>query len=90
MALDRMIGVDDLIDKVRAYNPKTDEALIRAAYEYGGRMHEGQYRRSGEPYFSHPVEVASILAEMRLDDQTIIEEDVIDTLDAVLTETPPA
>ena len=41
MALDRLIGVDDLIDKVRHYNPKTDETLIRDAYAYGARMHEG-------------------------------------------------
>ena len=81
MALDRMIGVDDLIDKVRSYNPKTDDALIRAAYEYGGLMHEGQTRHSGDPYFTHPVEVASILTEMRLDDQTIITALLHDTIE---------
>ena len=81
MALDRMIGVDDLIDKVRAYNPKTNETLIRAAYEYGGRMHDGQFRQSGEPYFTHPVEVASILSEMRLDDATIVTALLHDTIE---------
>ena len=44
-----MISVDDLVALVRTYNPKTDEALIRAAYDYGRAMHEGQFRHSGEP-----------------------------------------
>ena len=44
MALDQLIGVDSLIDRVRAYNPKTDDVLIRAAYDYGRLMHEGQFR----------------------------------------------
>ncbi len=81
MALDRLIGVDDLIDKVRGYNPRTNATLIRDAYVYGARMHEGQFRKSGEPYFSHPVEVASILAEMRLDDETIITALLHDTIE---------
>jgi len=81
MALDRLIGADDLIDKVRAYNPRTDEALLRAAYDYGGRMHEGQYRHSGEPYFSHPVAVAASLTEMKLDDATIVTALLHDTIE---------
>ena len=81
MALDRMIGVDDLIDRVRTYNPKTNETMIRSAYDYGGRMHAGQFRHSGEPYFTHPVAVASILAEMRLDDATIITALLHDTIE---------
>ncbi|MCP3971798.1 MAG: bifunctional (p)ppGpp synthetase/guanosine-3',5'-bis(diphosphate) 3'-pyrophosphohydrolase [Rhodobacteraceae bacterium] len=76
-----MIGIDDLVEKVRAYNPRTDGPLIRAAYDYGGQMHEGQYRQSGEPYFTHPVAVASILAEMRLDDQTIVTALLHDTIE---------
>ena len=55
-----MISADDLIALVRNYNPKTNEALIRSAFEYGGEMHEGQFRQAGEPYFSHPVAVAAI------------------------------
>ncbi|MAQ83174.1 MAG: bifunctional (p)ppGpp synthetase/guanosine-3',5'-bis(diphosphate) 3'-pyrophosphohydrolase, partial [Maritimibacter sp.] len=76
-----MIEVDDLIDRVRAYNPRTNAQLIRAAYEYGGRMHAGQFRQSGEPYFTHPVAVASILTEMRLDDATIITALLHDTIE---------
>ena len=81
MALDRLIEADDLIDRVRAYNPHTDKQLIRAAYEYGGRMHAGQFRQSGEPYFTHPVSVASILTEMRLDDATIVTALLHDTIE---------
>ncbi|SFO82907.1 RelA/SpoT family protein [Tranquillimonas alkanivorans] len=67
-----MIDVDDLIALVRNYNPKTNEGLIREAFDYGQRMHEGQFRHSGEPYFTHPVAVAAILTEMQLDDSTIV------------------
>ncbi len=81
MALDQLIGVDSLIDRVRAYNPKTDDVLIRAAYDYGRLMHEGQFRQSGEPYFNHPIEVAGILADMHLDDETIITALLHDTIE---------
>ncbi|MFO6465508.1 RelA/SpoT family protein [Jannaschia sp. KMU-145] len=76
-----MIEVEDLIALVRAYNPRTDTALIRAAYDYGREMHEGQLRRSGEPYFTHPVEVASLLTEQRLDDATIVTALLHDTIE---------
>ena len=67
-----MIDVEDLIALVRNYNPRSNAGLIRDAYEYGMRMHEGQFRHSGEPYFTHPIAVAAILTEMRLDDATIV------------------
>src|SRR6056297_429916 len=76
-----MIAVDDLITLVRHYNPRTDEALIRAAYDFGRAMHEGQFRHSGEPYFTHPVAVAAILTEQRLDDATIITALLHDTIE---------
>ena len=76
-----MIAVEDLIAQVRTYNPKTDETLIRAAYDYGHEMHEGQFRHSGEPYFSHPVAVAAVLAEQRLDDATIVTALLHDTIE---------
>ncbi|MDQ2090739.1 RelA/SpoT family protein [Marimonas arenosa] len=76
-----MIPVDDLIAKVRAYNPKTNEAKLREAYAFGMAAHDGQYRHSGEPYFSHPVEVAMILASQRLDDATIITALLHDTIE---------
>ena len=52
-----MIDVEDLIALVRNYNPRTNAALIRQAYAYGVKMLEGQFRKSGEPYFTHPVEI---------------------------------
>ncbi|MDR9484860.1 MULTISPECIES: RelA/SpoT family protein [Sediminimonas] len=76
-----MIAVDDLVALVRIYNPKTDEALIRAAYDYGLQMHAGQKRHSGDAYFSHPVAVAAILTEQRLDDATIITALLHDTIE---------
>ncbi len=81
MPLDRLIGVDDLVDRVRGYNPRTNEALLRSAYEYGARMHDGQLRQSGEPYFTHPVAVAWILTDMKLDDATIVTALLHDTIE---------
>lgn len=76
-----MIDVEDLIGLVRAYNPNTDAGLIRAAYAFGLAAHEGQFRSSGEPYFSHPIEVAALLTEVRLDDATIITALLHDTIE---------
>jgi guanosine-3',5'-bis(diphosphate) 3'-pyrophosphohydrolase len=76
-----MISADDLIELVRNYNPKTNEPLIRAAYDFGWQMHDGQFRHSGEPYFSHPVAVAAILTEQQLDDATIITALLHDTIE---------
>lgn len=76
-----MIAPDDLIALVRNYNPKSNDTLIRAAYDYGLEMHDGQFRHSGEPYFSHPVAVAAILTEQRLDDATIITALLHDTIE---------
>ncbi len=76
-----MIDVEDLIALVRNYNPKTNADLIREAYAYGMQMHEGQFRHSGEPYFSHPIAVAAILTEQALDDATIITALLHDTIE---------
>ncbi len=76
-----MIDVDDLIELVRNYNPRTNEELLRKAYAYGRRMHAGQYRHSGEEYFTHPVAVAAILTEQRLDDATIVTALLHDTIE---------
>ncbi len=76
-----MIDVEDLIALVRNYNPRTNADLIRRAYDYGLRMHEGQFRHSGEPYFTHPVAVAAILTEQRLDDATIVTALLHDTIE---------
>ena len=76
-----MISADDLIALVRNYNPKTNEGLIRAAYDFGAQMHDGQLRHSGEPYFTHPVAVAAILTEQQLDDATIVTALLHDTIE---------
>ena len=62
-----MIRFEDLLEKVRAANPDADTELLRKAYVYSASEHKGQVRRSGEPYLVHPLEVADILADMRLD-----------------------
>ena len=66
---------------MRSYNPRCAVGVIEAAYDYGRRMHEGQFRTSGEPYFTHPVAVAMLLAEQRLDDNTIITALLHDTIE---------
>ena len=76
-----MIDVEDLIALVRNYNPRTNSELIRQAYAYGVKMHEGQWRKSGEPYFTHPVAVAAILTEQQLDDATIVTALLHDTIE---------
>ncbi len=62
-----MIRVNDVIDKISEYHPEADLGIIERAYIYSARVHEGQVRLSGEPYLSHPLEVAGILTDMKLD-----------------------
>jgi len=62
-----LIRVNDIIDKISEYHPETDLTIIERAYIYSARVHEGQVRLSGEPYLSHPLEVAGILTDMNLD-----------------------
>src|SRR5947207_12789017 len=62
-----MIRFEDLIEKVRATNPDADVELLRRAYVVSALEHKGQVRDSGEPYLVHPLEVADLLADMRLD-----------------------
>ncbi len=66
-----MIRINDIIDLVAEYNPEADLDIIDRAYVYSARVHDGQVRLSGEPYLTHPLEVAGILAEMRLDEVSI-------------------
>src|SRR5206468_11231787 len=71
----------DLIERVRRYNPNTDEALLNRAYVYAMKAHGSQKRASGDPYFSHPLEVAAILTELKLDDATIAAALLHDTIE---------
>jgi GTP pyrophosphokinase len=62
-----MIRINDIIDKITEYYPDVDLDIIDRAYIYSARVHDGQVRLSGEPYLSHPLEVAGILTDMKLD-----------------------
>ncbi len=66
-----MIRITDILDKISDYNPDADLGPIDRAYIYSARVHAGQMRLSGEPYLSHPLEVAYILADMKLDVESI-------------------
>lgn len=76
-----MIRQYELVERVRKYNPHTDEALLNRAYVYAMKAHGGQTRASGDPYFSHPLEVAAILTEFRLDDASIVAALLHDTIE---------
>ena len=76
-----MIRINDIVDKVTDYAADADLDIIERAYIYSARVHEGQVRLSGEPYLSHPLEVAGILADMKLDPESVaagILHDVIE------------
>ena len=66
-----MIRINDIIDKIADYVPEADLDIVKRAYIYSARVHEGQVRLSGEPYLSHPLEVAGVLADMKLDPESI-------------------
>jgi guanosine-3',5'-bis(diphosphate) 3'-pyrophosphohydrolase len=71
----------ELVDRVRRYNSNTDEALLNRAYVYAMKAHGEQKRASGDPYFSHPLEVAAILTDLKLDDATIAAALLHDTIE---------
>src|SRR5438874_8864127 len=71
----------DLIERVKRYNPQTSEALLNRAYVYAMKAHGEQKRASGDPYFSHPLEVAAILTDLKLDDATIAAALLHDTIE---------
>ncbi len=75
----------DLVEKVLSYNPKANEALLNRAYVYAMKAHGQQKRASGDPYFSHPLEVASILTGLKLDDDTIATALLHDTIEDTQT-----
>ncbi len=71
----------DLVERVRSYNPDTNEDLLNRAYVYAMKAHGTQTRASGDPYFSHPLEVAAILTNLKLDDATIVAALLHDTIE---------
>lgn len=82
-----MLRITDILDKIYDYYPDADVGIVDRAYIYSAKVHEGQLRLSGEPYLTHPLEVASILADMRLDAVSIacgLLHDVIEDTHATI------
>ncbi len=76
-----MLRLDDILERVASYHPSADLDLIKRAYVFSAKVHKGQLRLSGEPYLSHPLEVANILSDLRLDEATISTGLLHDTLE---------
>ena len=77
--------LQDLIGRVQAYNPAADVGMLTKAYEFSARVHKGQKRLSGEPYLTHPMEVAGIITELRLDVPSVATGLLHDTVEDTLT-----
>ncbi len=82
----RSTGISQLLDKLESYLPPTQVERVREAYDFGAEKHQGQKRVSGEPYITHPVAVADILADLRLDADTLVAAILHD----VIEDTPTA
>ena len=80
----RLMRQTDLVERVQAYDPTADEALLNKAYVYAMTAHGKQFRASGDPYFAHPLEVAAILTELKLDVPTIVTALLHDTIEDTL------
>jgi len=80
-----MIRFDDILEKASSYISEKESIVLQKAYVFAGKAHKGQVRRSGEPYLSHPLEVADYLADMKLDKTTLVAallHDVLEDTDA--------
>jgi guanosine-3',5'-bis(diphosphate) 3'-pyrophosphohydrolase len=77
----KLMRQHELVERVKAYDSGADEALLNRAYVYAMRAHGKQFRASGDPYFSHPLEVAAILTELKLDVPTIVTALLHDTVE---------
>ena len=80
-----MLRQYELVERVRSYDPDADEGLINRAYVFSMKAHGSQTRASGDPYFSHPIEVAGILTDLKLDTETIVTGILHDTIEDTLT-----
>lgn len=76
-----MITIDDILKAVRQYNPNASEAILRKAHDFSAKAHEGQMRKSGDPYLIHPLEVAKILTQLKMDDACIVSAILHDTIE---------
>ena len=79
-----MLRQYELVDRVLNYDPTADEALLNRAYVFSMAAHGSQKRANGDPYFSHPIEVAGILTDLHLDDETIATAILHDTVEDTL------
>lgn len=79
-----MLRQYELVEKVRSYDPEADEDLLNKAYVFSMKAHGTQLRASGDPYFSHPIEVAGLLTDLKLDDETIATAILHDTIEDTL------
>jgi GTP pyrophosphokinase len=79
-----MLRQYELVERVKAYDPEADEALLNRAYVYTVQKHGTQKRASGDPYFSHPIEVAGLMTDLKLDQETIITALLHDTVEDTL------
>lgn len=76
-----MLRQYELVERVKSYDPDADEALLNRAYVFSMQAHGSQKRANGDPYFSHPIEVAGILTDLHLDDETIATAILHDTIE---------
>lgn len=83
--LPKMLRQYELVERVQAYDPEADEDLINRAYVFSVQKHGSQKRASGDPYFSHPIEVAGLMTDLKLDQQTIVTALLHDTVEDTLT-----
>ena len=79
-----MLRQYELVERVKAYDPDADEVMLNRAYVYTVQKHGSQKRASGDPYFSHPVEVAGLMTELKLDQETIVTALLHDTIEDTL------
>ena len=79
------MNLDQLVSRIQSYHPEANTDLITNAYAFSERVHQGQKRRSGEPYFIHPVGVAEIITDMKLDVPSVVTSLLHDTVEDTLT-----
>jgi len=83
-----VLRITDILDKTQSYLSAPEQELIEKAYIFSASVHQGQVRLSGEPYLTHPVEVAGILADMKLDAATIVTGLLHDTVEDTVATLP--
>jgi GTP pyrophosphokinase len=79
-----LLRLNDILDRVGSYHPDPDLDLVKKAYVYSAKVHQGQIRKTGEPYLVHPLEVAGLLAEMKLDEASVVTGLLHDTIEDTL------